>query len=147
MKKSNLICGLIYAAAGALCLAIALRTETRLEGLLRGLAGAGIGPGAVMVGRYFYWSGPKRREQYRQRLENKQIEMRDELKEKIRDKSGRYAYVLGLLVVCVSMLVLSVLDALALIPSARMTILYLGAYLAFQIVAGILLFNRIMKKY
>ncbi len=147
MKKSNLITGFVYILVGLACLFMALWWESKIDGILWGLAGAGIFPGAGMVCKYFYWASPKRKEIYSRRLENEKIERSDELKEKIRDRSGRCAYVLGIIVVSISMLIFSLLDALEIIADARILILYLGAYLLFQIAAGIMFFNRILKKY
>lgn len=146
MKKSNLIAGILYTLAGVICLLTALCTESRLNGLLFGFAGAGLGPGILMISQYFYWSSPKHQEQYQERLENERIEQHDELKMQLRDKSGRYTYVLGLLTVSISMLIFSVLDSLE-IMDARIILIYLGGYLLFQIAAGIAIFNRLLKKY
>lgn len=96
---------------------------------------------------YFYWSSPKNKERYEERLENERIEQHDELKTKIRDRAGRYTYSLGLLVVCFSILVFGILGALEVIDNARMIVLYLGGYLLFQVIAGIVIFNKLMKKY
>ena len=147
MKKSNLIVGILYLIAGIACLLAALFTESKLNSLLFGFSGAGIGPGLLMICKYFYWTSPKNRGRYQERLENERIELHDELKEKVRDKSGRYAYVLGLFVISISMVVFSVLGALEIIDHSRMIVLYLGGYMIFQIVAGIVIFNRIIKKY
>lgn len=147
MKKSNLITGIAYVVFGLICLGVALLFETKLEGILWGLSGAGIAPGVAMIGKYFYWSSPKNRERYAERMENERIEMHDELKIKIRDKSGRYAYILGLLVICFSMVVFSILGTLEIIENSRMIVLYLGGYLLFQVIAGIVIFNKLMKKY
>ena len=75
------------------------------------------------------------------------IEQHDELKTKIRDRAGRYAYGIGLVVICFSILVFSILGALEVIDNARMIILYLSGYLMFQIITGIIIFNKLMKKY
>ena len=77
----------------------------------------------------------------------KRIEQHDELKTKIRDRAGRYTYSLGLLVVCFSILVFGILGALEVIDNARMIVLYLSGYLLFQVIAGIVIFNKLMKKY
>ena len=135
MKKSNLIVGILYLIAGIACLLAALFTESKLNSLLFGFSGAGIGPGLLMICKYFYWTSPKNRGRYQERLENERIELHDELKEKVRDKSGRYAYVLGLFVISISMVVFSVLGALEIIDHSRMIVLYLGGYMIFQIVA------------
>ena len=81
-----------------------------------------------MICKYFYWSSPKNKKQYEERLENDRIEQHDELKTKIRDRAGRYAYGIGLVVICFSILVFSILGALEVIDNARMIILYPVSY-------------------
>lgn len=147
MKKSNLIVGTLYILAGILFLLTALFTDTRLESLLAGFAGAGIGPGIIMVCQYFYWSSPKNQERYQKRLEKEQIELHDELKEKIRDKSGRYAYILGILITSVSIMIFSILGQLELIPNPKIFIFYLFGYFILQLIAGQIIYRRLMKKY
>lgn len=147
MKKGNLITGMLYVLFGIVCLTVALLIETKLEGILWGFAGAGIFPGTVIICKYFYWSSPKNKERYEERLENERIEQHDELKTKIRDRAGRYAYSLGLLVISFSILVFGILGALDVIDNARIIVLYLSAYLLFQVVVGIVIFNMLMKKY
>ena len=39
------------------------------------------------------------------------------------------------------------LGALEVIDNARMMVLYLSGYLLFQVIAGIVIFNKLMKKY
>lgn len=147
MKKGNLLTGIFYVLFGAACLTAALLMETKLGGILWGFAGAGILPGIMMICKYFYWSSPKNRARYEERLENERIEQHDELKTKIRDKAGRYTYSLGLMVVSFSILVFGVLGKLGIVESARMIVLYLGGYLLFQVIAGMIIFNKLMKKY
>ena len=49
MKKSNLITGIVYLLAGIVFLGTALLTDTKLDGLFFGFAGAGIIPGIMMI--------------------------------------------------------------------------------------------------
>lgn len=147
MKKSRLITGILSALFGVTCLGVALLTETKLEGILWGLAGAGIVPGMMLVCQYFYWSSPQNKERYAQRLENEQIEIHDELKTQVRDKAGRHAYVLGIFTTCLAMIVFAVLGALEVVDHTRIILLYLFGYLLLQEFAGIFFFNRLMKKY
>lgn len=147
MKKSNWITGILYVLFGAACLFGALVSETGLDGILWGFAGAGIGPGVLMICQYFYWSSPENKARYAARLENERIEMHDELKTMVRNQAGRYAYSLGLLVVCLSIFVFGILGALGVLVHARLLVLYLGGYLLFQVIAGVVIFNRLMKKY
>ncbi len=147
MKKSNLVCGIVYTLVGFVFLMMALITDTKLDSILFGLTGATIAPGLLMIYRYFYWSSPKRSQKYQEILENQRIERHDELKEKIRDKSGRYAYVFGLIITSVAILVFCILGNLELVENYRMIVLYLGGYLAVQIILGIIIFNHLLKKY
>ena len=147
MKKGHLITGILYVLFGAACLAAALMIETKLEGILWGFAGAGILPGIMMICQYFYWSSPKNKERYAELLENERIETHDELKTKVRNEAARYTYSLGLLVLSFSILVFGILGALDVIDNARMIVLYLSGYLLFQIIAGIVIFNKLMQKY
>ena len=147
MKKSNLIAGVAYVLVGVACLIVALLTETKLEGILWGFAGAGVLPGIMMIGKYFYWSSPKNKERYEERLENERIEMHDELKTKVRDKAGRYTYILGLFVISISIFAFSILSALGIMENARMLLLCLSGYLLFQVIAGSVIFNQLMKQY
>lgn len=146
MKKTQLISGIIYTLLGLALLLAAIFTNTEI-GMLYGLGGALTGPGLLMIGRYFYWSRPKNRQRYEERLENERIEMNDELKQKLRDRSGRHAYVLGMVTVSLSIFVIGVLDSLGLIGNSLPLVCYLSAYLIFQIIAGIVIFNRLLKKY
>ena len=146
MKKTQLISGIIYTLLGLALLLTAFFTNTEI-GMLDGLGGALTGPGLVRMGKYFYWSRPQNRQRYEERLDNERIEMNDELKQKLRDRSGRYAYVLGMVTVSLSIFVIGILEDLGLIGDSRPMILYLAAYLIFQVIAGIAIFNRLLKKY
>ena len=99
-----------------------------------------------MLFRYFYWSAPKNQKRYEEKLAREQIELHDELKIQLRDKSGRYAYLLGLAVLTVSIVIFSILGSLKLVESHTI-ILYLAWYLLFQLVAGIVIFRLLMKRY
>ncbi len=147
MKKSNLITGFVYLFTGVICLLIALLTENKLNGLLFGFACAGLCSGLLTICHYYYWTSSKNRERYQEKLEKESIEAHDELKEMIRDRSGRYAYMLGLIVISISTVLFSVMGSLEIIENAVIIVLYLFGYFVFQIIAGILIFNRMMKKY
>lgn len=54
---------------------------------------------------------------------------------------------MGLLILSVSIVVLSVLGALDILPDRRGLLLFPGAYLLFQIIAGALIFRRLSQKY
>ena len=146
-EKSDWITGVLFLLTGIGLLLAGLFTGSALGNLLFGFAGAGIGPGLFLLGRYVYWSWPSNQARYQDRQEQIRIEFRDERKEMLRDKSGRYAYVMGLLILSVPIVVLSVLGALDILPDTRGLLLFPGAYLLFQFIAGALIFRRLSQKY
>ncbi|MEY8331537.1 hypothetical protein AALB53_00160 [Lachnospiraceae bacterium 47-T17] len=146
MKKGNLLEGILFILGGIILLCAALLTDCALDSLLFGFAAGAICAGTVMTCKYFYWSTPKNKERYQEKMEHENIELHDELKSKLRDRSGRYAYAIGLLIVSASIIIFSILGQLEIIDS-RLIVLYLGGYLVFQIVTGIVIFNRLLKKY
>lgn len=147
MKKSNLITGLIYLIVGISCFIIQNIFETGLDSILIGLTGAGVGGGAVMLWKYYYWTRPKNQKEYEDLVEDRTIDLQDERKEKIRDKSGRYAYILGLIILSISILVFSVLGSLDIINNSQLIVLYLGIFLIFQYIIGIVIYRYLSKKY
>ncbi|WP_312613626.1 hypothetical protein [Oscillibacter sp.] len=147
MKKTMLTAGLAYILAGIVFLLCGIFLDTTLNGLFWGLAGGGIAPGLAMVYRYVYWTRPQNSAKYAEKMEEETINLRDERKEKLRNQSGRYAYILGLVTVSISILVVSVLSSLELIENANLLLFYLAGYVIFQYIAGILIFRRLERKY
>ena len=146
MKKGNLWSGLLFTAAGiALLLTVFLGVWD--SSLLSGFGGGALGAGLGTLVRYFYWSSPKCAERYREKLERESIEGHDELLERLRDRSGRYAYILGMLVAGVSIVAAGILRELGIVENTRMLIIYLGAYLLFQFVSGIVIYRRLKRRY
>ena len=102
MKKSNWLCGIAYVVAGIIFLLIGIFTDTKLDSLMFGFAGAGIIPGMVMIYKYFYWNSPNNVERYKEKLEAENIELHDELKNEVRGMTARYVYVFGLCIISAS---------------------------------------------
>ena len=146
MKKSNLHVGLAYLCIGIVCLLIALNFETKLGSILCGFAGAGICSGAVILWKYYYWSRPENKEKYSEKVENESIELHDERKTILRDKSGRYAYIIGLIVLSVSIVVFSIIGSFNEIENYTLIISYLAGFAIFQYAVGILIFKYLNKK-
>lgn len=147
MKKSNLLEGIMFILGGTILLCVVLLTDSVLNSLLIGLAAGAICSGIVMTCKYFYWTTPNNKERYQEKIANEKIELHDELKTKLRDRSGRYAYVIGLMTVSVSIVIFSILGKLEIIDNSRLIVLYLGGYLIFQIAIGIIIFKKLLKKY
>ncbi|MDE7245353.1 MAG: hypothetical protein K2O18_15460 [Oscillospiraceae bacterium] len=130
MKTRDLWTGVGFVAAGILFLLAALLLNTPLGSLFCGLCGAFTVPGLAQIYRYVKWTSPRNAPIYRERLEQEQIDLRDERKSMLRDRSGRYAYVLGMLILCAAMVAFYILGAFGVIGAAeaRLMILFLAGY-------------------
>ena len=146
MKKSYLWTGVGMIVLGLCCLLAALLLDTPLDSVLCGLFGAFTAPGIVQIYKYFMWG---RSPEYRAKLEEEQIDLRDERKEMLRNKSGRIAYVIGLLAAAVYMTAFSVLGTLGIVSEAasRLMILFLAGYMLFQLAAGRIVYRLLARKY
>lgn len=147
MKKSYLNRGIICVLAGLCFLLAAVFTESVFDGLLWGFAGGALGPGIGMIIQHFYWSAPKNQERYREIQEQEDINLHDELNEKLRDKSGRIAYNIGLLIICISEIVFSILGKTGVITDHKIIVLYLFSLFVFQIVIGKVVYHQLRRKY
>ena len=149
MKKRELWFGLGMIAGGILFLLAALLLETPLDSLFCGFFGALIGPGAVQVYKYVKWTKLETADSYQRHLEEEQIELRDERKSMLRDRSGRYAYVLGMLLACAALVAFSILGKLGVVPeaAAELLVYFLAAFLLVEFAAGILIYKRLEKRY
>lgn len=149
MKKSYLWSGLGMIALGLGFLAAAIFWDTPLGSLLCGFSGAFTAPGIVQVVKYIKWTSPKNAPLYRERLEEEQIELRDERKEMLRNKSGRMAYALGLVLMSGSIVAFSILGKLGVVreESADLMVFFLAALLVVEFVSGILIYRRLEKRY
>lgn len=147
LKNNILITGIGFLFVGIILLLITLLTDSVLDDLLFGFAFATICSGIITIGKYFYWNLPKNKERYQEKIENENIEMHDELKVKLRDRSGRIAYVFGLMVISISIVIFSILGKLEMVADSRTIVLYLGGYLVFQIMVQIVFYRKMMQKY
>lgn len=147
MEKRYLWQGLGSLAGGLVCLGLALVLDTVLGSLLWGFAGALIAPGAAQVLRYRKWSRPENAAAYQEKLELERIELRDERKELLRNKAGRYAFVLGLLLCVASMVVFSVLGKLGMAADHRLIVLFLGGLLLAELLAFFLIYRVLERRY
>ncbi|WP_343209516.1 hypothetical protein [Anaerolentibacter hominis] len=147
MKKSMLYTGIGYTLAGLLFIILAVATETRLDALLWGFGGAGIGPGLMMIWKYLYWTRPGKREEYESRLKTERIDLRDERKIMLRDKSGRITYVIMTGVYCLLILAASIVNVLGYLrPFSTYLVYILTFLLLFQFLCGLFVFHKLDSK-
>lgn len=148
MKKSNLWVGLtnMVLALAALAAAI-LWVEGPLGSLLCGLGGGLLGSGGNLVWKYWKWTRPQNVARYREKLEQEEINLRDERKEMLRSKAGQYTYQLGFAVCCLAAFLVALLGALGIMEHYLPLLYFLTAYLIFQYVAGLWIYRRLERKY
>ena len=145
MKKSNLIYGLIYIILAGIFLYVAITFDNnKMSGIFYGMTGALGGNGIFIIIRYFYWE--KNIDKSQEKLEMEEIEQDDELKQKLRDRAGKYTYWIGMVIIALSIIVYSVLGVLNIMDTEHIVI-YLAAYLISQVFIGIIVFNHLLKKY
>lgn len=147
MEKNYLNKSILLVLIGICLVLTAIFTESVLDGLFWGLAGGALGMGISMIIKYIYWSSPKNIERYREIAEKEDINLHDELNEKIRDKAGRMAYLTGLIIICVSEVVFSILGKIGAITDHKIIVLYLIGLLVIQIMAWSITYNHHRKKY
>ncbi|EJP24043.1 hypothetical protein HMPREF1140_2101 [Lachnoanaerobaculum sp. ICM7] len=145
MKRSNIIYGLTCIILSGISLYIAIIFDAnKMSGVFYGLTGAlGVG-GIVSIAQYFYWK--RHNEKYEEKLEIERIEQQDELKQKLRDKSGRYAYFIGMSITALSIMAYSLLGVLN-IMDTEYIVTYLSIYLISQLFIGIIVFHHLLRKY
>lgn len=146
MKKSNLWAGLAFTALGIFLLLMVLAGPWE-SSLVCGLGGGSLGSGLVTVGKYVYWTSPKRVKTYQERLEEERILLQDELLARLRDRAGRIAYLLGLGVTSLAIAALGILKELGIAGEIRGMVIYLFLYLLFQLIAGAVIFRMLKKRY
>ena len=139
--------GIAYAAFGIACFMLAILSEWKAESLLWGFGSAGTGSGMMMLWKYFHWTNPKNREEYEKRLQKERIELRDERKTMLRDKSGRITYIFMLLLYCLLIMAFGVCASLGwFMPFARYAISGLGVLRIIRYLFGIAAFRYLSKR-
>lgn len=147
MKKNKLMLGIIFLACSVPLLIAALNVKTTIGSSLFGLSGTFFGFGAKSIYDYWYWSRPDKKIQYEEKLEEANILSHDERLVRLREKSGRYAYLVGLAISTISIWIFMILEWLELMKPNRILFIFLGGYVLFQLFIGIVIFNYLNKKY
>lgn len=149
MKKRDLWTGVGFAAVGICFLLGALLFDTALDSLFCGFAGAFAVPGIVQIVKYIKWTRPENAPIYHERLEQEQIDLRDERKMMLRDRAGRYAYALGMLLLAGAIVMFSILEILGVVSetTGHLMVFFLAAYLLFQYIAGAVIYRLLARRY
>lgn len=147
MKKRDFWIYLGLLAAGLGIILLSLLWETRLSPLFCGIGGGLVGNGVAHLLRYWKWSRPENAGAYAAKLEQEQIDLRDERKEMLRNKAGRYAYLLSMVLCAAAILAVAVLDLLEVLTDGLVLELILVAYLIIQYGAGVWFYRRLEQRW
>ncbi|UDN60888.1 tellurium resistance protein TerC [Clostridioides sp. ES-W-0016-02] len=142
MEKKNLRIGIVFVVLGVIFLFLCLMNGDKLGSLFAGLAG-GFGFGGISaIYRYFYWN--KHKEEYKEKLEIENINLHDERNVMYRDKAGRYAYIVCMIIIPISAFVFSVLNALD-IYNSLVIIRYLFVLWIVLYVVGVIYYRKLKR--
>lgn len=144
--KNYLYLGILYFLVGITFLAVELSFETKSEGILYGFSFVGFLYGGLCLYKYFYWSKDENKEKYKQKTEERNIELDDERKTILRDKAGRRTYNIGLSVTSIAIVLLTIVHSFHSIANYNLMIFYLGIYVLSQYIIGVLIYNSLNNK-
>lgn len=151
MKNNNLknkfYLSIVYIILSVIVIIVALKIDSTLSSMLIGLSGGFFGVGLKSIYDYFYWSKPERQEEYEEKLDEIKRTQGDERLIRLREKSGRISYLICLAVSTISIWVIGILQFFNKIEGVRYLMLYLGGFLIFQLVIGMVVFNYLNKRY
>lgn len=143
--KEYLKGGIINSILGIILIIIPLFVKFKYSSSLFGAGCAIIVSGIRSFYSYRKWSNEENQGKFEEKLEIEEINLKDERKEKNRNISGRYAYIIGLVIILASIVTFTILDILNIIEFNKMFMIYLGIYLLFQYIIGVVIFNILEK--
>ncbi|EJO5346698.1 hypothetical protein NRP93_000751 [Clostridium botulinum] len=141
MKKSMFYTGIGYLICSvALLLFAKLGPDASFKGVIIGFASSLILPGTIMIYKYIRWSKPQNIPIYEARMEEQQINLNDERKMMIRDKSGYITYTIMTWALLFANLIFSAMKIKTVVLVA------LWALWLFQYICGVVISKYLEKK-
>ncbi|MPM65092.1 hypothetical protein SDC9_111984 [bioreactor metagenome] len=147
MKKDTLFYGIISTILGSVFIGLALIFEFQAEGYLWGFGGAGLSSGIMSVWKYIHWTKPENISEYNERLKTEKIELADERKIMLRDKSARITYMIMLGLYVALIMIFSVLSTFGYFtPFSRYLVIIFSVMIIVQFFIGIIAFSYLNKR-
>ncbi|MGO5072982.1 hypothetical protein ACTQ4K_03335 [Clostridium sporogenes] len=141
MKKSMFYTGIGYLICSiTLILFVKFGPNVSFKGVIIGFASALILPGSIIIYKYIRWTKPQNIAIYEARIKEEQINLYDERKIMIRDKSGYITYTIMTWVLLFANLIFSTMR----IKTIVLVVLW-GLWL-FQYICGVVVFKYLDKK-
>ncbi|WZL74958.1 hypothetical protein QBE52_09815 [Clostridiaceae bacterium 35-E11] len=141
MKKNVLGWELLLFICGIAFILMGLFVENLTHGSIIFATGCGfIGGNMANIYKYFYWRKPEKKLIYEERLKKEKINLYDERKIMLRQKSGQITY-------SIMFIVLTVLNIVfTFIGIEKWIILTLWGVIAFQYFCGLIVFHHLSRK-
>lgn len=139
-KKVLVVCWML--AGIAIVIASLLILDSSLMGIALGLSGG-------MIGSALVFSIKSKKTPEQMRADEKRLEhiRKDERKIMLRDKSGRYAYIIGMVCLLIITTVFFVLRNFGVVFSVDMMISVYSAFVIFEYVLGMAIFAFLEKRH
>jgi len=143
MRKS-----MLYTGIGMLICGIALISlgefspdlSFNFRSLIIGFASPLIVPGIFMIYKYLHWTKPQNVQIYEAKMKEEQINLKDERKIMLRDKSGHISYIIMICLLFLVNLIFTIMRV------DKLVSLVLWVLLGFQYICGIFVFRYLDKK-
>lgn len=140
MKKNGVVALLLFICGIALII-MGLSIETLTHGsTIFGMGWGFIGGAVVTFYMYVYMLDPKNKSQYEEHLKKEKINLHDERKIMLREKSGRITYVIMFVVLIILNIVFTFIGV------EKWIILTLWGVIAFKYICGVTVFYYLAKK-
>ena len=147
MKKQVLYKAIISIGGGIAFIILSIVFEFPNESFLWGFGGGGIGAGTTMLLKYIHWSKPENLEEYNERLKSQKIELSDERKVMLREKSARITYMIMMGIYFFFIILFGIVNTLGYFTQlARHLVMGLSLLVLIQFVCGAAAFSYLNKR-
>ena len=140
------VANVVMLILGIVILAFAIMYKNDASSMLVGLGSALSFSALVAIVKNLYWRSPSKKNEYAKLIKNENISLKDERKIMLRDKSGRISYIIGLVVLGVSIWIFMILKAFNIFDAGRMFFIFAGGFVLFEFFLGLLVFRYLEKK-
>lgn len=138
---------IIYWLFSLVLIFIIFAFNSPIESLLAGFAGASFVGGSINLWHFYQSTRPENKEEYEEKQKNWETSQADQEKEALRDRAGRIAYKIGLVVIALAIVGFVLLDNIYLMENALVFVMFLLVFLLFQYFVGILIFQKLTDRY
>lgn len=141
MKKNILYGGIVFILCGIVLAFAGIFIETLKHGsTIFGWGCSLIVAGIFSIYKYYHWSNPHNKHIYEERLEGEQINLNDERKVMLRQKSGQIMYQIMLYVLLAINMIFTLLNV------DTWILFVLWGLIIFQYVGGLMVYKKLSRE-